>query len=383
MAGQDEDRSPDTNDDDELARKLARLTEEQQARYQTEVQNTVDRNVEASREYHLKLADTLLKDLPEREKTLEIRDLNRSQDQIAYQRDHERDQPDRPELRKAALQEPPAPERKDTRPSSIAQPHPGNSLDGKTPSRPPRDYGELQRTHQQVAGLLKQGERPPENVKAPGQSAQPEPAMLSKESLVLMLEHFPEIRREANLPTTQSEINERAALSRAQDADRLKLEQTHGAQPNLQQQHERNLLDYQHLAEQAGVQAKWIAQHLKAQASPEADQYKSDSRRAFHTARVTHEQRQNPGAGIGRSQATARGIGPDQQQQQAEAQEPAREGKELTSEQRANPSPEARNRIEREERSAAARELGARGKDQNAEPGNTNIGKSPSGGRSR
>ena len=68
MADEDEDHAPNTPDDDELASKLARLTEEQQARYQREVQNTIDRNVEASEEYRLKLADTLLKEMPDREK---------------------------------------------------------------------------------------------------------------------------------------------------------------------------------------------------------------------------------------------------------------------------------------------------------------------------
>jgi hypothetical protein len=199
--------------------------------------------------------------------------------------------------------------------------------------------------------------------------------MLSKEHLSIMLEHFPEIRRETNLPTTQAEMNERAELARAQDAVRLKLEQAHGPQPNLQQHHERDLLDHQHLAEQAGVQAKWIARYLKAQNSPDADRYNNDARRAFHTARLTHEERQNPGAGIDRSQDAARASQADHQA--------VREGKELTSEQRANPSPEARQRIEREERAAASREVGAKGKDQNTQPGNARTGKSPSGGRSR
>ncbi|MGO9545218.1 MAG: hypothetical protein ACLPPF_10530 [Rhodomicrobium sp.] len=375
MADEDEDRSPDTHDDDELATKLARLSEEQQARYQREVHNTIERNVEASREYRLKLADTLLKEMPDREKNLEIRDLNSRQDQIAYWRDHERDQQDRSTQAKSPVQEPPAPERNQGRESSAAQPRPGNALEGKTPNAPPRDYSELQRAHEQAAERSKQGERQPHAAEAFAQSAEPATAMLSKEHLSIMLEHFPEIRRESNLPTTQAEMNERAELSRAQDADRLKLEQAHGAQPNPQQFHERDLLDHQHLAEQAGVQAKWIARYLKAQNSPDADRYNNDARRAFHTARLTHEERQNPGAGIDRSQDAAR---------VSEANHQAvREGKELTAEQRANPSLEARQRIDGEQRTAAAREVGAKGKDQNTQPGNTRTGKSPSGGRSR
>src|SRR5208282_5398158 len=304
MAGEDEDRSTRTPDDDELASKLARLTEEQQARYQREVQNTIDRNVEASEEYRLKLADTLLKDMPDREKTLEIRDLNSRQDQIAYIRDHERDRHDRPTPPNAPDREPPNHERNVPDPSSTAPPNRENSLEGKQPSGPSRDYSELQRTHRQVADLLKQGERPPATVMAPEQSAKPETAMLSKESLVIMLEHFPEIRREAGLPTTQSEINERAALAHMQDSDRQKLEHAHGPQPNMQQHRERDLLNHQHLAEQVGVQAKWIARHLKAQNSADAGKYNADSRRALHTAHFIYERRQHPGAAKNRSQET-------------------------------------------------------------------------------
>lgn len=70
MTGGDEDNSPDdARDDDELASKLARLTEEQRTRYQTEVQNNIDRNAEASRDYRLSLANTLLKNFPAREES--------------------------------------------------------------------------------------------------------------------------------------------------------------------------------------------------------------------------------------------------------------------------------------------------------------------------
>src|SRR5271157_3459614 len=123
MADEDEDRSPSTPDDDELASKLARLSEEQQARYQREVHNTVERNVEVSQEYRLKLADTLLKDLPARAKNLEIRDLNNRQAET-----------------KLPVQEPANPEPTVPNPASKAQPNPENSLEGKQPSGPSRDY---------------------------------------------------------------------------------------------------------------------------------------------------------------------------------------------------------------------------------------------------
>ncbi len=135
----------------------------------------------------------------------------------------------------------------------------------------------------------------------------PETAMLSKESLAIMLEHFPEIRREAGIPTTQSEIDERAALARMQDSDRQKLEQAHAQTPSPQadKQHaERDLLDHQHLAEQVGVQAKWIAQHLNSRSPAEAGKYKAGSRRALHTAHFIYEQRQHSGAAKDRSRKT-------------------------------------------------------------------------------
>ena len=198
-----------------------------------------------------------------------------------------------------------------------------------------------------------------------------------------MLEHFPEMRREANLPTTQSEINERAALAHMQDADRTKLEQAHGPQPDRQQQDERNLLDHQHLAEQAGVQAKWIALHLKAQNSPDAAQYGADSRlRLSDRASSPMNNGKISGAGSNRTQDAVRDGEAAHHQQQANAQEAARTGGVLTSEQRANASPETRQTMERQER-AAAREVGVGSKDQKAQQGNANTGKSPSGGRSR
>ena len=53
MADKDEDGSSGAQNDDELANKLERLTEEQQARCSTHVHNTLDRNGEASRDYRL------------------------------------------------------------------------------------------------------------------------------------------------------------------------------------------------------------------------------------------------------------------------------------------------------------------------------------------
>ena len=139
MTGGDEDNSPDdARDDDELASKLARLTEEQRTRYQTEVQNNIDRNAEADRDYRLSLASTLLKNFPAREEGLEIGQLNRRQDQAAYQRDHPRAEPNRPGSSPPPIQEPPRLDRDSAPSPASSQPQPANSLDNKTPHGPPR-----------------------------------------------------------------------------------------------------------------------------------------------------------------------------------------------------------------------------------------------------
>ncbi len=382
MAGGDEDNSPDdAHDDDELANKLARLTAEQHALYRNQVDNNFDLNGKVSRQYQHKLASSLLKNLTPGQLSIELKEHNRQE----YQYHYWRDQPaaDKHAIQAAPpVQEPATPERAGAEQIPAPQPAPGNPLEGKLPSGPPRDYSELQRTHEQVAAQLKQAGVQPAGAQPPVPSAEPATAMLSKDQLITMLEHFPEMRREANLPTMQSEINERAALAHMQDADRTKLEQAHGPQPDRQQQDERNLLDHQHLSEQAGVQGKWIALHLKAQNSPDAAQYGHDSRLAFQTARLTQEQRQNLRAGSDRVQDVVRDGEEAHHQQQANAQEAARTGGVLSSEQRANASPETRQTMERHER-AAAREVGMGSKDQTAQQGNANTGKSPSGGRSR
>jgi len=140
---------------------------------------------------------------------------------------------------------------------------------------------------------------------------------------------------------------------------------------------------YQHLAEQAGIQARGIARALNAQGSPDAGRYRNDSRNAFNTARAVHQQRQHSGAGLDRSEQTARVVEADRRQKQAGAQEAARGGNELTSEQRANASPETQQTLDRKERNDAAREVGMRSTDQSAQREAAPARPSKSGGRSR
>ena len=111
MTGGDEDNSPDdARDDDELASKLARLTEEQRTRYQTEVQNNIDRNAEVKPGLPPSLASTFLKNFPAREES-EIGEHNRRQDQAAYQRDQPRAEPKQTGDNPPPIQEPPPLER--------------------------------------------------------------------------------------------------------------------------------------------------------------------------------------------------------------------------------------------------------------------------------
>jgi hypothetical protein len=379
MGDGDEEHSPDgTRDDDELAGKLARLNEDQKTRYDVRLQNFIDRNDEAGRDYRLKLAGALLKQLQAGEEAREIGELDRREQQRLWARDQTRDGQSRS---KQAL--PPAQEAQDKadgpKPSAAPQAKPGDELEGRIPEAPPRDYSALQRLHEGTPP--KAGERP-SVTPGPGKSS-PETAapLLSRESLAIMIEHFPDIRREANLLIGPSEIRERAELARRQNAEQVKLDRTGATQFGPLRHEERDLLDHQHLAEQAGLQAKWIAKQLRAKGSPDADDYDAEARAAMRTGRVVQEQRQRPGARDS-SRDTERTVRADRQKA-AEAQEAARGEKHLTSEQRVNLPPDARQAIDRQERVKAAREIMGRAEGKNLKQGQAKSGPARPGGRSR
>jgi hypothetical protein len=368
MAGPDDNNPPnDTHNDDHLAEKLSRLSADQLALYRNHVEINHELNGRVSRVYELKLADALLKNLPANQLSHEVKELNRQESQYTYWRA----QPDRAKPAKEApgsgrtsiVSDQNAPRHMQQVELDRADP-----LKGKVPHAPLHDYSTLQATHEQLATSRKTDQLQPAAVKTHDPTSTPAAPLMSKDALSLMLEHFPEIRREANLPVTRAEIDERANLSRAQDADRQKLDQEHGTQPNQRQHTERNLLDHQHLAEQVGVQAKYIARQLKANGSPEAAHYDADARRAFHTARGIHEQRQKLDPEIDRSGDAKRGAEGQQAQRQNAERQP-------------NRSPEARYASEGKTRSDAGRETTGGSKDQTAQKGNSNPGKSPSGGR--
>jgi hypothetical protein len=381
MADPDDNNSSNVTDtNDQLAEKLSRLSADQQALYRNQVDLNHERNGRVSRDYQLKLADSLLKNLTNNELGREIHELNRQEDQYTYWRNQTNTEKSAKEATQA-IQMLTAAEQSGPHQIQATKADRPNTLDGKKPSSQSHDYSALQHTHDQIAQQLSLAPRQTAPSKTAEQTADPAAAIQSKQHFALMIEHFPDIRREANLPTTQGEIRERADLDRAQDADRDKLDQAHGAQPNRRELQERDLLDHQHLAEQVGVQAKWIANHLKSRGSPDAEQYSKDSRQAFDTARQIHAQRQKLGAEIDRSDPAKRGAEGQQAQMQNAEQLTLQGGKTLSAEQQANLSPEARHASEGKERSAAARETTGGSKDQTVQKGDANPGKSPSGGR--
>jgi hypothetical protein len=380
MADPDENNPPDvTNNDDQLAGKLSRLSADQQALYRNQINNNYELNGRVSRDYQLKLADSLLKNLSASQLSHELKELNRQEYQYTYWRDQMGTGKPAKEAAQP-VQMPTIAEQSGPHQIQAPQADRPHTLDGKKPSGQSHDYSALQHTHDQIARQSSLAPRQTAPSKTAEQTADPATAIQSKPHFALMIEHFPDIRREANLPTTQGEIRERADLGRAQDADRNKLDQAHGAQPNQRELQERDLLDHQHLAEQVGVQAKWIANHLKSRGSPDAEQYSKDSRQAFDTARQIHAQRQKLGTEIDRSGPAKRGA-EGQQAQRQNAELALQGGKTLSAEQQANLSPEARHASEGKGRSAAARETTGGSKDQTLQKGDANPGRSPSGGR--
>jgi len=102
----------------------------------------------------------------------------------------------------------------------------------------------------------------------------------------------------------------------------------------------------------------------------------------MYTARVVQNQRQNQRADMDRSQQTGRVVDADHPQHQA-AQEAARAGRELTSDQRANLPAEARSSIESKERSDRGRDTAPGAKDDKHQQSPVRPGNSKGGGRSR
>ena len=229
---------------------------------------------------------------------------------------------------------------------------------------PKQDYGELHRTHEQVAAQLKQNP-------------------LSKEQLQEMEQRYADVRTAGKLEPTRTEIGERAKMIAMQGQLTKQLESDHGQDPDApQQKQERALLDHQHLAEKVGFEARWIAQHLRKQGTPE-ESYESEARSIHQTARQVHEQRQNLGASVDRGQEHARVVRQQDQQKRDDAQQAAVGNISLTSEQRANAAADIKQPLDRKDQPDASRTGSAEAVNAGAQEGKVKPSNARPGGRPR
>jgi hypothetical protein len=356
---------------EEVAKKYARLNDEQRQDFHKSVNRVIEKNGEVSDQHRLAVANTLLQPLRGIDQRRQIKEAERREEQRAFWNDlrceHEpqgaikQAQPQAGPVRQGGDQATPGPAKHDS------------LMAGVRPSGAHRNYAELKKTHQQVASALKQDDGP----------AAAQQYELSKEHLQGMLDHYEALRRTGNISPTPEEMRERDDVSRLQQTSCVELEQKHGPHPNAHQQEERKLMDHQHLAEQVGVEARWMAQHLRKQQAPGAETCESDARRAFHTARITHERRQNLGRGPDRAQETTRIVQQQEQQKQSATQEALRGGTEMTPDQRANASADVRQAIDRKERAAASREADVGATSRRVQKEMTRPGNTRGGGRSR
>jgi hypothetical protein len=379
MVAADEGEPPaETNEDEEIAKWLARLTGEQRLLYMNQLQNLSDVIGEISHSYQLQLAGTLAKGLPANELSREIKELNRREQQDAYWRGQksERD----------ADRAKPLEEHRHQAEQDAARPHAAvrdaqSFMAEQLARAAPRDFNALQRSHEQAAEQMRAQAQhlPPQP--AP-QARQVPPDALSTEQLQAMLELYSAVRREHALPHGHAEMQEQATLSAAQFSDRKRVEQSHGATPTQQQQELRLLLDYQHFAEEAGMQAKWLAHDLKTQRPAESDQYLKEARQAFQIARLLHERRQELEHEFAHSPELPQGISPEQRKahQSALGQSPS-EGGEVNVE-NANVSREATQSMPSQESRQTGRATNGAGSEHGSQQSKGGTGRS-GGGRGR
>ena len=352
--------SNESSEEKEVAKKVALLNDQQRQRYEARVNQQVDWNGAVTQQFRLDVANTLLQSIPAHEQDRQIGEHQRRETQRASLND-QRIAREQAAPAKQPISEPAT----RVQDSGNRQPIPGNPMEGVRLHDPTRDYSKLQKTHEQVAATQKQNA----DLAVAAESAT---TLLSKEQLQNMAERYAELRKAGNIQPTPSELRERNDLTKMQAADREKLDRNHGPIPNEQQQQQRALLDHQHLAEQVGVEAKWIGQHLRKQAVPGAESFEREARTAHHTARQVHEQRQNFGAGMDRSQVAARVVQQQDQQKRTLEQEALIGGKTLTAEQRANVSADVKQATDRNERTvAAAREATGPTGDRSGQRGNS------------
>ena len=252
------------------------------------------------------------------------------------------------------------------------QPSPEHAdpMQGMRLSASQRDYSELKKTHEQVAQRLSADAHSPT-------------APFSKKELEDISKRFAEAREAHNLRRSPAELHEIADLGRQHNKAQEKIDRVHGAQPSPRQKQERELVDQQYLAQRVGIEGRWLGQDLRRQKLPGAERCEQESRRAHHTGRHFHKQRQNLEADPVR--ALARAVQKQDQQKQAEQQQEAlRSGQTVTAGKKANAPGNPKKDVDRKERAGQARTgkgNAPKGISQKGptRPGNTRGG----GGRSR
>jgi hypothetical protein len=368
------DGADDHDRSEELAKKTARLNSEQRQEYEQRVSLAIEDRGRITDQYRLDIVNTQLQSLPRSEYGRQINDAERREQERIRSADY-RDARVSPPSVAPAKQHSPEPTTPGQDAGKRLPPLEAKNAPSQ-PRDPKRDYSELQRTHEQVATKQNADQRG---------STEPATAMLSKERLHEMAERCADTRKAGNLEPTPSELRERSDLAKMHDASREKLDRAHSPAPNEQQKQERALLDHQQLAERVGIEARMIGQHLRRQSAPGAESFEHDARRAHQTARLVHAQRQNqnPGAIAGPAHDSARVVQQQEQQKQSAAQEAARGGSTVTSEQRANASPDAKQTLDRKDRAEGVRLTGTDGKSQSARHEAAKPDNSRSGGRGR
>ena len=252
-------------------------------------------------------------------------------------------------------------EKQPSAPRVAEQPQRDDPMRGVHSHESKRDYGDLQRTHEQVAAQQKQNP-------------------LSKEQLQEMEQRYADVRSVGKLEPTPVEMSERKKLLGMQGEVAERLESAHAKSPDAQQEQKRALLDHQHLAEKVGFEARWIGQHLRKQGNPGAESYESDARRVHQTARQVHEQRQNLEPGVERGQDHDRVVRQQDQQKRKDAQQAADGNTSLTSEQRANAPADLKETLDNRNRSDVPRKEGPATESSGPQKGNIKPGNDrPSG----
>ena len=176
-AANDGSEAEEARRQEELAKKLAQLSDEKRQKYEVHVYNAIDAHGTASHDYRLGLAKTFLQGLPPSEEGRQISDYNDRERKRAYA--------DAQRLERAQTgRDQAAPE-----PTSGRQPEPAapalDPMQGVRANGPQRDYGKLQKTQDEAAQR--------------SQSPDPATAVLSRQQLQEMSERYAEVRKAGNL----------------------------------------------------------------------------------------------------------------------------------------------------------------------------------------